>query len=203
MLIMDEPLASLDDLLKDHILAYLDVAVAEWDMPTLFVTHSQAEVRRAAEWVIVIDKGRVVCDGTPNEALAQPGPLAWSNAAGPTNLLRIERMAAVEDHIVAYVSGQTVFLPITKLPERSPAFLQFRPADVAISRNDVTGLSVRNHLSGRICQMLTVENTVFVAIDIGQIIWAEITPQAAVELQLAPDAPVTCLLKAHSLTLVQ
>jgi molybdate transport system ATP-binding protein len=73
MLILDEPFVSCDDRLKGHILAYLDAAVAEWDMPALFVTHSQDEVRRAAEWVVVLDGGRVVATGSPDEALVPPG----------------------------------------------------------------------------------------------------------------------------------
>jgi molybdate transport system ATP-binding protein len=82
LLLMDEPLASLDDPLKGRILAYLENVVAEWAIPTLFVTHSQAEVRRAAEWVVVIDRGRVVCSGPPNEALPQT-KIAEKNIPGP------------------------------------------------------------------------------------------------------------------------
>ncbi len=57
---MDEPLASLDAPLKARVLAYLQRVVAEWNVPTLFVTHGQAEVRRAADWVVVIQGGRLV-----------------------------------------------------------------------------------------------------------------------------------------------
>lgn len=203
LLMMDEPLVSLDDPLKGRILAYLEGVVAEWAIPTLFVTHSQAEVRRAAEWVVVIDQGRVVCSGPPNEALAQPGPLAWTNSVGPVNLLRINEIVAHKDHVTARIGNQNVFLPLTKLPSNSPSFIHFRPTDVSLSRRDVAGLSVRNHLHGRVCHVLSVEHAVFVAIDIGQIIWAEITQQAASELQIMPDTNVICLLKAHSLTLVQ
>jgi molybdate transport system ATP-binding protein len=202
LLMMDEPLASLDDALKGRILAYLQRTIAEWNIPTLFVTHSQAEVRRAAEWVVVLEKGRIVADGPPNDALAGPTPLGWTNSAGPVNLLRIEHITTTEGHVAARVGGQSIFLPIGKLPPITPSFVQFRPADVMISREDVSGLSARNHLRGRVCQVLSVEGAVFVAIDVGQILWAEVTPQAAVELQLAPGANVVCLLKAHSLTLI-
>ncbi len=202
LLMMDEPLASLDDSLKGRILEYLQRMIAEWDIPTLFVTHSQAEVRRAAEWVVVLQQGRMVAEGPPDEALARPAPLAWGNSAGPVNLLRIEQVTAAEGHLAARVAGQDLFLPLGKPPAVSPSFVQFRPADVIVSRQDVSGLSVRNHLHGRVCQVAPVEGAIFVAVDIGQIVWAEVTPQAAAELQLAPGAEVVCLLKAHCLTLV-
>jgi molybdate transport system ATP-binding protein len=202
LLLMDEPLASLDDPLKGRVLTYLERAVAEWNIPTLFVTHSQAEVRRAAAWVVVIDKGRLVSAGPPDEALGEPTPMTWTNSTGPVNLLRIERIEKADDHVKACVSGQSIFLPIVNLPSASPSFIQFRPADVILSRRDVSGLSVRNHLRGHVRQILTLDCAVFAAIDIGQLFWAEITQQAAAELELKAGCDVTCLLKAHSLKLV-
>ena len=74
---MDEPLAALDATLKAKILAYLERVVAEWKVPTLFVTHSQGEVRRLAEWVIVIKDGQVVTSGTPDDVLSRPEALGW------------------------------------------------------------------------------------------------------------------------------
>ena len=46
LLLMDEPLAALDEALKLRVLAYLERVVTEWNIPTLFVSHGQAEVRR-------------------------------------------------------------------------------------------------------------------------------------------------------------
>lgn len=65
LLLMDEPLASLDGPLRDRVLTYLERAVAEWNIPTLYVTHSAEEVRRVAEWVVVLNAGRVVETGPP------------------------------------------------------------------------------------------------------------------------------------------
>ena len=75
LLLMDEPLAALDAALKARILAYLERVVAEWRIPALFVTHSQAEVRRLADWVVVLQDGRVTASGTPRRPWA--GPSRW------------------------------------------------------------------------------------------------------------------------------
>jgi molybdate transport system ATP-binding protein len=69
LLLMDEPLAALDEGLKDRILTYLERVVAEWRLPTIYVSHSAAEVRRLAEHVIAIDQGRVTQFGPPQEVL--------------------------------------------------------------------------------------------------------------------------------------
>jgi molybdate transport system ATP-binding protein len=202
LMLMDEPLASLDDQLKWRILSYLERAVAEWNIPTLFVTHSQAEVRRAADWVIVVNAGHLVCTGTPEKALGESTPLTWTNSTGPVNLLRIDRIENIDGLLKTVVNGQCVFIPATQLPAESPTFIQFTPADVILSRHNVSGLSVRNHLQGKVCQIRTLDSAVFVAIDIGQVFWAEITQQAAVELNLEPGCDIKCLVKAHCLKLL-
>lgn len=69
LLLMDEPLASLDAPLRDRVLTYLERAVAEWNIPTLFVTHAEGEVRRAAQWVVLLQAGHVVGAGTPDQVL--------------------------------------------------------------------------------------------------------------------------------------
>jgi molybdate transport system ATP-binding protein len=69
ILLLDEPLAALDEGLKDRILTYLERVVAEWHLPTLYVSHSAREVRRLAEQVIVLEQGRVVQQGAPADVL--------------------------------------------------------------------------------------------------------------------------------------
>ena len=94
---------------------------------------------------------------------ASLAPLAWTNSTGPVNLLRIENMALTNGRVMACIGGQFLTLPCSKLPSTSPSFVQFRPSDVIIARKDVAGLSVRNHLRGRVCQVIAVENTLLLS----------------------------------------
>ena len=197
LLLMDEPLASLDAPLRDRVLSYLERAVAEWNIPTLFVTHAQAEVRRAAQWVVLLEKGRLVGTGTPEDALSQPEPLAWTNSTAPINLLRLEKVESRGDFCTARVGDQVLQLPPRDSNAALPSFVQFSPTDVIIARQEVAGLSVRNRLRGKVCRVIPIQQAIFVAVDIGQIIWAEVTQQAAAELELQPGAEVICLVKTH------
>jgi molybdate transport system ATP-binding protein len=63
LLLMDEPLGATDVELKDRVLSYLERAVEEWRLPTLYVTHDRADVRRLADHVVVLEKGRAVASG--------------------------------------------------------------------------------------------------------------------------------------------
>ena len=203
LLLMDEPLASLDAPLGTKILACLERVVAQWDITVLFVTHSQLEVRRASQWVVVLEKGRVVAAGTPEEALGQPELLAWSNATGPVNLLRLDRIEAVDGGLQGWIGPQRLVLPPRASSLPPPRFIQFSPRELILSRRDISGISARNHLRGQLCRLVRSHQAVFAAIDMGQVIWAEVTPAAAGELDLQPGIEVVCLLKTHSLEYVE
>jgi molybdate transport system ATP-binding protein len=69
LLLMDEPLAALDAALKRRILTYLERAIGEWHIPTLLVSHDQADVRRLADRVVVLEAGKVVASGATGVTL--------------------------------------------------------------------------------------------------------------------------------------
>jgi len=199
LLLMDEPLASLAATLKDRVLTYLERAVAEWGIPTLFVTHAQAEVRRAASWVVLLEKGRLVGAGTPDEALSRPEPLGWTNSTAPVNLLRLERAESHDGLCTGQIGGQMLQLPPRSPDSPTPSFVQFSPKDVVLARSEISDVSARNRFRGKVCRVIPVPYGLFVAVDIGQVLWAEITQQAAAELEVQPGTEVICLVKAHSL----
>ena len=58
LLLMDEPLAALNQTLKDRILTYLERAMAEWHIPTVFVSHDQADVSRLTTNVVRLEGGK-------------------------------------------------------------------------------------------------------------------------------------------------
>src|SRR5262245_23360765 len=69
LLLMVEPLPSRDEPLQDGILTYLERALAEWRIPTLLVSHDQANVRRIADRVVVIESGKAIAAGPTAETL--------------------------------------------------------------------------------------------------------------------------------------
>ena len=72
LLLLDEPLAALDAGLRDRILPYLERVRDELGTPMLYVSHAADEVRRLADWVIVLDAGRVLRSGAPADVLEGP-----------------------------------------------------------------------------------------------------------------------------------
>jgi molybdate transport system ATP-binding protein len=62
LLLLDEPLAALENSLKERILDYVEQILHEWDIPTLYVTHQAAEVERLARQIVRLEGGRVLED---------------------------------------------------------------------------------------------------------------------------------------------
>ena len=60
LLLLDEPLAALDDALKGRIMPMLEQIAATWEIPTLLVSHDAAEIERLARQVVRMESGRVV-----------------------------------------------------------------------------------------------------------------------------------------------
>ena len=59
LLLLDEPLVSLDAPLKDRVLDYVEQVLKEWNIPTLYVTHDMRDVKRLAQQVILLEQGQV------------------------------------------------------------------------------------------------------------------------------------------------
>jgi len=69
VLLLDEPLAAVDVELRRRILPYLERVRDELRVPVIYVTHARDEVHALADFVIVLERGRVVRSGSPAEAL--------------------------------------------------------------------------------------------------------------------------------------
>jgi len=82
ILLMDEPLAALDQARKQEILPYLDALHNELAIPVIYVSHSADEVARLADYMVLLDAGRVMASGPVPDMLTRPDlPLAHGNKA--------------------------------------------------------------------------------------------------------------------------
>jgi molybdopterin-binding protein len=99
---------------------------------------------------------------------------------------------------------QLLYLPSAEnLATSNSAFVRFLPRDVALSREPLEKLSVRNQLHGTVRELVTLADRSFVAIDIGQFLWSEIMTEAARELDIRAGQPITCLIKAAAIEILQ
>ncbi len=72
LLLLDEPLASLDLANKKKLIPFLENVFHHFDIPALYVTHSHDEVARLANWLVLMEEGRVSTYGSLSDLVARP-----------------------------------------------------------------------------------------------------------------------------------
>lgn len=198
-LLMDEPLASLDDRLKDSILNYLERIIEEWNIPAIFISHNQSLVQRFSSHTIIIDQGRVLSAGATSSTIEKYGPDIWKSPKGPMNWLKIESHEIRKGLKYGFVFGQKIQLPLTSENINFDSCIQFSASEVVLSQTPQTNISSRNHLHGKVIRFVEQGSDVLVGIDIGKTIWSKITIAAKKDLDLEIGSSIYCLIKTQAL----
>lgn len=157
LLLMDEPLAALDNANKDEILPYLEKLHAHLAIPVVYVSHDMAEVERLADHMILMDQGRVHAAGPLDNLLADLTlPLAASNRAAALLDARIE--AYDTDYDLSYLSvpGGQLLVPGHLGMKGQRRRVQIAATDVSITLAHTTDSSINNVLAARIIDMKPV-----------------------------------------------
>ncbi len=201
LLLMDEPLASLDQGLKSRIIPYLRYVRRELEIPILYVSHSVAEILELTGQVIVLDRGQVLAHGDFFKIASRPGVLPLVEEHGFENMLPVELVAADAQKGFSRVrcAAQELKIPYCELPPGRRLFIGIRADDIILACARPQGLSVRNALRGQIAEMVAVEGKQLVYVDVGRRLAAKITGEAIEELGLQVGDEVYCLIKTHSI----
>jgi len=201
LLLLDEPLAALDEKRKAEILPFLERVRGSLSIPTIFVSHNVDEVVRLANRVAVIAQGKVRRVGTMFEVFADLGlgDILESSAAGAA----IPAKVSVEDDgsglsVLDFAGGQ-FRVPGAGRPAGTAINLRIRARDVALARNRVDGISILNQFQGRITDISSGDGPYAdVLLDIGVPVWARISRHSLKDLGLSIGQRAWCLVKAVS-----
>jgi molybdate transport system ATP-binding protein len=203
LLVLDEPLASLDDARREEVLPYLERVRDRFGVPMVYVSHRYDEVLRLATHVLLLDAGRVVASGPP-AALgrdAQLRSIVGSDAVGAVLDATIEAVDARARLATVRVGSQTLQLPVPGADVGAHVRLQIPARDVVLAVETPRGLSVRTELRGVVAEIVRDdEHAALVAVDCeGVALFARVTHAAVADLALAPGRPVWALVKAAAL----
>lgn len=150
LLLMDEPLAALDQARRADILPWLEQLHERLDIPVVYVTHAIDEVVRLADHVVVLDNGRVLAAGPVVDMLARTDlPLAQGDGAGALIEAITCGLDTSSDLCELRFAGGTLLLPQTRaqpLPPRTPVRLRVQARDVSLALEPPAMSSVLNIL---------------------------------------------------------
>ncbi|WP_028671804.1 molybdenum ABC transporter ATP-binding protein [Saccharospirillum impatiens] len=199
LLLMDEPLASLDSDSKAEILPYLEKLHRDLAVPLVYVSHSQDEVLRLADQLVLMDDGQVQTQGPVADVLTRLDmPLAHQQGAKALLEGAVVRQDEA-DHLTEVIcDGQSIWVSQLNQPPGTPVRLSVAARDVTISRAPATDSSVLNCLAVQIDALEADPQPghVLVVLRLGaQVLLSRITERSRRQLALTRGDCVYALVK--------
>ena len=201
MLLMDEPLAALDEARKSEILPYLERLRDEIQLPILYVTHSVAEVARLATTVVLMEAGKVSASGPTSQILSDPATAPALGIREVSSLLNATAAQADTDGLLQLnTAAGPLWITHVGISPGAQVRLRILAQDVMIALEKPQGISALNILPVTIRDLTNRPDGVLVRLDAaGENLLARVTSRSARILDLKPEQHVYAVLKAVSL----
>ena len=200
LILMDEPLASLDGQRKAEIMPYIERLRDETKIPIVYVSHSVSEVARLATDIVVLDEGRVAAAGPTSEILQRLDLLPEEERGEGGAVLEMQVTGRDEAFGMSLLSSRAGEIHVAGLDAEPGATVRvrIRARDVIIATERPRGISALNILPGRIVDVSSGDGLFAdVLIDCNsERITARITRQSAQVLGLAPGLDVFAVIKS-------
>jgi len=199
LLLMDEPLAALDEARKAEILPYIERLRDESRVPIVYVSHSVNEVTRLASSMVLLSDGRVVATGTVQEIMGRLDLVSTGASYDPGAVLEM-RVSAHDDTYelttLRSVAGE-LRVPRIDLGIGTPLRVRIRARDVILALKPPEALSALNLLSGKIAEISPLNGPIVdTRIDLnGEMLLARVTRFTLDRLGLVPGQVVYAIIK--------
>ncbi|HTW29937.1 MAG TPA: molybdenum ABC transporter ATP-binding protein [Acetobacteraceae bacterium] len=207
LLLMDEPLASLDAARKAEILPYLARLKAALNLPILYVTHALEEVARLADALVLIEGGRVQAAGPLGEVAARADlPLALRDDAGGVLAVRVAAHDAAARLTRLEAGGVVIWVPLLAAPPGAALRVRVPAREVILARAVPAAISVHNMVEAQVRAIAhdTARNAALVELAAGSgRLLARVTPDAVARLGLAPGGAVLALFKSVAVEVLE
>ncbi len=204
ILLMDEPLASLDDARKHEILPYLERLKNEFELPIIYVTHSAYEAARLGDYIVALGKGEVVSQGELYDVISDPKfPGDISREAGTVVTGTVHSIDA-KWHLAQIRTGSSALItvPADNLNPGDVVRMWIRASDISLSHEPLKENSISNSLP---CQIEDIRHDPNPALMIVKLrterieLITRITRQSASHLGLEPQMHIYAHIKTAAL----
>lgn len=199
LLLMDEPLASLDSARKSEVIPFIGKLPAALAIPILYVTHSIEEVLHLAEDIVLMRDGRSAAAGPLQEVI---GRNEFQDVVGRDDVFSVASMV-VRSHDPS--AGLTLLespeaalrVPLIARSPGEPIRVRIRARDVALALSPPTGTSIQNILKGTIERIDAAGRPlVDVRLDVGFPLLARVTIKACDDLDLRAGQRIFAMVKS-------
>jgi molybdate transport system ATP-binding protein len=202
LLLLDEPLASLDLQRRAEIMPWLKGLHRELDIPVVYVSHMPEELLELADHLVLLDNGQVSAQG-PLAELLTTLDLPLAHLPGASAVLEAQVGAQLPDWSLTelLIPGGRLLVPAVDAPQGTPQRVRIAARDVSLALSEPSGSSILNVLS------VTVREIVddgpaqsLVRLDLGgQGLLSRVTRKSVAELGLASGSAVFAQVKSVAL----
>lgn len=202
LLLMDEPLSALDTNSKADILPYLERLHDELSIPVIYVSHSPDEVARLADYLVLMEKGRVTAAGSIAELMTRLDLSIAREQEAESIIETVVDAHQPEFHLSQLVfPGGIVNTRMLSAPIGSPQRVRIHARDVSLSLNPHHDSSILNILPATILEFAPMtEWQMLVRVGLGPDasipLLARITRRSAAQLELEPGKQVYAQVKS-------
>jgi molybdate transport system ATP-binding protein len=202
LLLMDEPLASLDGVRKTELLSFIARLPGQFAVPILYVSHSIDEVLRLADHLILLDGGRTRDSGSVEEVMSRPGFAAVSGGQDLASVVNASVLLHDPAHGATHLTfaGGVMRVPLLEAEPGRRLRVRIEAGDVMLALSEPTGLSVQNIFPARIVSLRHDGAQVDVGLDLGCALVAQISAQACADLRLEIGMPLYALIKSAAIS---
>lgn len=203
LLLLDEPLASLDIPRKRELLPYLQRMAREINIPVLYVSHSLDEILHLADKVMVLEAGTVKAFGNLEDVWGSSVMNPWLPQEQQSSILKV---SVLEHHphyaMTALALGdQHIWVNELDKPLQTAVRIRIQATDVSLVLQPFSNTSIRNTLRAKVVQNYDLDGQVEVQLDVGgRTLWARISPWARDELNIKPGLWLYAQIKSVSIT---
>ena len=205
LLLLDEPMASLDARLRGVVLSYLRRVHDDLGIPMIYVSHSISEVLALADDALVLSRGRVVASGRPSRVLLDPVVGGMFRGDPVENLLDgtvVEQGGTGQSGRVRVGEIEIVTPPMDR-PTGAPVIVALGAEEIILATEKPSGLSARNVIAGSITDLDLVVDGVYATVDIGVRILVALTQGAVDALSLERGQDAYLVFKTSSIKLLE
>ncbi len=200
LLVMDEPLASLDEGRRHEIFPYIERLRDETRVPIVYVSHSVAEVARLATTLVVLSDGEVAAIGPTAQIMGRLDlfPLTGRAEAGAILAARVAAHDRPYGLTLLETAAGPLRVPQLDLPAGATLRVRIRARDVMIALAPPQGLSALNVLPGTVVEIGGGDGAIVqIRLDCaGEALIARLTRRSVETLGLAPGLRVHAVIKS-------
>lgn len=203
LLLLDEPLASLDIPRKRELLPYLQRLAREINIPMLYVSHSLDEILHLADKVLVLEEGNVKAFGNLEDVWGSSVMHPWLPKEQQSSILKVTVLEHHPHYAMSALALGDQHIWVNKLdrPLQSPVRIRVQASDVSLVLQPPVQTSIRNVLRAKVVQCFDDNGQVEVQLEVGgRTLWARISPWARDDLAVKPGQWLYAQIKSVSIT---